>query len=260
MNKLFLVLQYLRYLLNARDEHSLHSPFAFQFYTQVIKRKKEEENFKLIENLRKELKKNHTRIEVIDLGAGSGIDNSKTKSISSICKNSEKKPVLAQLIYRIIQFSNPMTIFDLGTSLGMTTLYEATANPAAQLYTFEGCPATMAVAKENFQKLSVHNIEPITGNIELTLPETLHKISSLDFVFFDANHRYEPTIRYFQYCLEKSHEDSIFIFDDIYWSPEMKKAWEEIKTNPAVGMTMDLFYLGIVFFRKKQPAQHFTLK
>jgi predicted O-methyltransferase YrrM len=260
LNKLFLVLQYLRYLLNARDEHSLHSPFAYIFYTEIIRGKTISPDFVAIENLRKELKRNHTSIQVTDLGAGSGVDNSSIKTISSICRNSEKKPVLAQLIYRIIQTYQPKTIFDLGTSLGITTLYEAKASPSSNVYTFEGCPNTAAFAKENFRKLSVENIETVTGNIDTTLPETIQKITSLDFVFFDANHRYEPTLRYFQLCLQKAHENSIFVFDDIYWSPEMRKAWNEIKKHPSVGMSMDLFSIGIVFFRKKQPVQHFTLK
>lgn len=260
MNKFFLVFQYFRYLLQARDEHSLHSPFAYTFYTILIKGKTSSPDFEKIETLRKKLKQNSTRIEVTDLGAGSGVDNGRFKTIASICKNSEKKPRLAQIIYRIVHQHKPAVIFDLGTSLGLTTLYEATANPHASVYTFEGCPNTATVAIKNFQDLGVHNIELVQGNIDHTLPEKINKIPSLDFVFFDANHRYAPTMNYFLQCVEKANEDSIFIFDDIYWSPEMKKTWTEIKAHPSVGMTMDLFFIGIVFFRKKQPVQHFTLR
>ena len=260
MNKFFLVVQYFNYLFKARDEHSLHSPFAFDFYTKIIKDKTDYPDYLTIEMLRKKLKNTIQSIEVTDFGAGSGIDNSKAKSISSICKNSEKKPALAQLIYRIIRNQKPETILDLGTSLGITTLYEAKANPSGKVYTFEGCLNTANVAKENFRDLSVQNIEMVVGNIDFTLSEILGKLSSVDFVFFDANHRYKPTINYFLQCLQKANEDSIFIFDDIYWSEEMKQAWEEIKKHPSVGMSMDLFFLGIIFFRKKQPVQHFILR
>lgn len=260
MNKFFLVFQYFNYLLKARDEHSLHSPFAFDFYTKIIKGRTEYTDFSEIELLREKLKKSYKLIEVLDFGAGSGIDNSKSKTISSICKNSEKKPALAQLLYRIIKEKQPKTIVDLGTSLGVTTLYEAKANPLGTVYSFEGCPNTAAVAKENFESLSVQNIEIIVGNIDNTLREVIDRLPFVDFVFFDANHRYEPTMNYFLQCLEKANEDSIFIFDDIYWSDGMKKAWEEIKAHPSVGMSMDLFFIGIIFFRKKQPIQHFTLK
>ncbi len=260
MNKFFLITQYIRYLFHARDEHSLHSPFAYTFYTTLIKPQAPDPEHVPIERLRKELKKSTASLLITDYGAGSSIRNSRTRKVASIARHSEKKPALAQLIYRIIRERKPSVILDLGTSLGLTTLYQAMANPAGQVYTFEGCPNTLALAKENFQTLSVRNIEAIEGNIDHTLPETLAKVPSADFVFFDANHRYEPTLRYFSACLEKAHEDSIFVFDDIYWSAEMKKAWEEIKQHPAVGMTFDLFFIGIVFFRKKQPVQHFTLR
>jgi predicted O-methyltransferase YrrM len=260
LNKFFLIFQYFRYLLKARDEHSLHSPFAYDFYTKIIKDRLSHEDFNEIESLRERLKQNSKAIEVTDFGAGSGVDNSRSKIISAICINSEKKPAIAQLIYRIIKSIQPKTIIDLGTSLGITTLYEAKANPLANVYTFEGCTNTAAMAKENFESLSVRNIEIVVGNIDNTLSEVIEKLPSIDFAFFDANHRYESTVNYFLKCLEKINEDSIFIFDDIYWSKEMKQAWEEIKRHPSVGMSMDLFFIGIIFFRKKQPVQHFTLK
>lgn len=260
MNKFFTFFQFLRHFFYARNEHSLHSPFAYTFYTELVKSKTISPDIAAIETVRKELKQNNTFIRVTDLGAGSGINNSRNRTISSICRYSEKKPALARLIYRIIQKFQPKTIFDLGTSLGLTTLYEAKANPSAEVYTFEGCPDTAALAQENFKRLNARNITTIVGNIDTTLPEMIGKTDSLDFVFFDANHRYEPTLRYFQLCLQKAHEDSIFVFDDIYWSIEMKKAWSKIKQDPSVGMSMDLFYIGIIFFRKKQPVQHFTLK
>jgi predicted O-methyltransferase YrrM len=260
LNKFFLISQYFNYLLKARDKHSVHSPFVFDFYTKIIKDKTLFPDFEKIEILRKELKNNFEKIEINDFGAGSEVDNSNDRTIASISKYSEKNPSLAQLIFRIIKNQKPGTILDLGTSLGITTLYQAKANPLGKVYTFEGCPNTAAIAEKNFKKLSVSNIELIIGNIDDTLPELLQQLSTVDFAFFDANHRYEPTINYFRQCLQKATEDSIFIFDDIYWSPGMKKAWEEIKKHPSVGISIDLFFIGILFFRKKQPVQHFTLK
>ena len=260
MDKISLLVRYVNYFLKAKDEHSLHSPFAFDFYTKIINNKTYHPDWDKIELLRKDLKKNKTQLEITDFGAGSGVSKTNTRTIASICCYSEKKPSLAQLIYRIIKDQQSYTIIDLGTSLGLTTLYESKANLLSEIFTFEGCPNTALVAKDNFNKLSATNIQVIIGNIDSTLPSLLTKLNKIDFVFFDANHRYEPTIRYFLLCLEKSTEDSIFVFDDIYWSTEMNKAWDEIKKHPSVTMTIDLFYLGIVFFRKKQPVQHFTLK
>ena len=106
----------------------------------------------------------------------------------------------------------------------------------------------------------MNNIDIVVGNIDKTLTQKLKEISSLDFVFFDANHRYEPTIRYFEQCLEKAHNGSCFVFDDIYWSDEMKQAWQYIKTHSSVSVSLDLFWVGIVFFNQNQAKQDFVLK
>jgi hypothetical protein len=60
--------------------------------------------------------------------------------------------------------------------------------------------------------------------------------------------------------LAKATENTIFVFDDIYWSTEMKKAWDEISARPEVTISIDLYDLGIIFFRNNQEKQHFVLK
>jgi len=122
----------------------------------------------------------------------------------------------------------------------------------------EGSEALLEIAKKNLE--NKHSIDWILGNIDQNLERTLEKIEKLDFVFFDANHRYEATMRYFETCLKKAHQDSVFIFDDIYWSAEMKKAWKEICANEKIGFSIDFFEVGVVFFRQKQAKQHFLLK
>ena len=79
--------------------------------------------------------------------------------------------------------------------------------------------------------------------------------------YVDGNHRYEPTIRYFQLLLSHAHNDTILIFDDIHWSAEMEKAWKEIQQHPSVRCTVDLFYLGFVFLRDEfKVPQHFVVR
>jgi predicted O-methyltransferase YrrM len=255
-----MILDYIKYLFKAKDEHSLHSPFVFEFYTKVLKEKTDFITLKKIELLRKELLQDSRQIEINDFGAGSKLNFLKKRSIKDIAKNSQKSPKLAQLFYRIINFYGYENILDLGTSFGLTTAYLSNENADNQIVSFEGCPETAKVAQQNFDKLALKNIQIVVGNIDETLPQKLEKNSNLDFVFFDANHRYEPTIRYFEQCLAKAHENSCFVFDDIYWSEEMKQAWNFIKAHHAVVISIDLFWVGIVFFRKKQPTQHFVLR
>lgn len=260
MDKLAFFFKYLSFLIKSGNEHSIHSPFVFDLYTKSIKSKKQFYIFAAIEKLRKELYLSKQEIIVSDFGAGSKVHNSNKRTIAGIAKTAEKSPRFAQLIFCLIEYLKPKVIIDLGTSLGLTTIYEGLANKEANVYTFEGCPETSRIARENFKKLKVQNIELIEGNIDLTLENQLKQLSKIDFVFFDANHRYEPTIRYFNLCLTKTHEDTCFVFDDIHWSDEMDKAWQEIIKDDRVTVSIDLFYLGIVFFRKKQPKEHFILR
>lgn len=256
---LHLAAHYLLYRLRAIKLHGVHSPFVFDLYHQVILHDGNYYTYPLLEALRKELLQNDRTILVTDFGAGPKAGLKKERKISYIARTSAKSPKYAQLLFRLLNRFKPKVVFDLGTSLGITTSYLAKGNQEAQVYTFEGCPAIAAEAKANFHKLKIQNVQQAIGNLDETLPQQLKAVSQLDFVFFDGNHRYEPTMRYFEACLEKHHEDSVFVLDDIYWSADMTRAWQEIKQHPQVLQTVDLFYIGLVFFRKSQPKEHFTL-
>lgn len=250
----------IRYLFSAKDEHAIHSPFVFDLYVNTIKKDTQNTDFKLVNQLRNSLKSRQDTIRISDFGAGSKINRSNIRSIGDIAKNSEKPPRLGRLFYKLIQKFDSKTIFDLGTSLGITTAYLALADKKSKVFTFEGCVETAKIAEQSFIELEIKNVEIIIGNIDKTLIEKIKTTSKIDFAFFDANHRYEPTIKYFEACLERAHEESIFIFDDIHWSAEMEAAWEAIKAHPSVTITIDLLWVGIIFFRKKQPKQDFILK
>jgi len=251
---------YFQFLLASKNEHSLHSPFVFELYTKIIQAKIKSPIFSVVENLRKKLLKNRSIIEITDFGAGSRIYKTNHREIRQIAKNAEKNPKFGKLLFRLIQHFKPCTIFDLGTSLGITTIYESKAYESSKIYTFEGCPATAKLARDNFEELDCKNIEIIVGNIDETLAQKLSQIEQLDFVFFDANHRYEPTVKYFELCLKKATEETVFVFDDIHWSAEMHEAWQVIKSHPTVMISIDLFYVGLIFFRKNQPKQDFILR
>lgn len=251
---------FIQYFLASKNEHAIHSPFVYSLYTQVIKQKKRVPIFIKIEKLRKKLLKNTATITIKDFGAGSKIYKDNIREIRQIAKSAEKSAKFARLLYRLIVHFQPKTIIDLGTSLGITTIYQALAQPDAQVYTFEGCPATATIAQENFQEILAHNITLIEGNIDETLPTIIERLPSIDFAFFDANHRYQPTINYFELCRKKATESSVFVFDDIHWSDEMHEAWQYIRNHPDVRISIDLFFVGIIFFRTNQPKQDFTLR
>ncbi len=258
-----MLLAYLRYLSRARDEHALHSPFLFSLYTQVIRaRTGSEALFAPIREMRKQLRRSRQYITIADYGAGSKVNASRQRTIGDIARNSQKPARFGRLLFRLIRRFEAKNVVDLGTSLGMTTAYLAEATKACKghVLTFEGCSETAAVARQNFERLGIQNTKVVVGNLDATLAPEIAALTSLDFVFFDANHRYEPTVRYFETCLTNIHNDTVFVFDDIHWSDEMEQAWAYIKHHAAVTLTVDLFWVGLVFFRREQPKQDFILR
>ncbi|RZK15871.1 MAG: class I SAM-dependent methyltransferase [Hymenobacter sp.] len=260
MHQLF---AYLRYWLRSGNAHGLHSPFVYGLYTTVICHDGEFGAYQKIEARRRELLRSPQSIAVTDFGAGSQVAGAggTQRRVSAIARHAAKPPRLAQLLFRLVNHFQPATILELGTSLGLTTAYLAAADSRHRVITFEGCPNTAAVARETFAELGLPNVRLVEGNLDQTLPATLAALTKpVDFAFFDGNHRYEPTLRYFEQCLANAHENSVFVLDDIHWSTEMERAWEAIKAHPAVTVTVDLFYVGLVFFRKTQLRQDFRLR
>ena len=251
---------YLLHRLTAKSRHGTHSPFVYKLADEVIYNKRQVEDYHIIEAQRKRLLADDALIQVTDLGAGSHLNKDRTKKVKQIAKNALKRPSLAQLIYRLAKFANPSLIIELGTCLGITTSYLAKAAPQAGVITIEGCPQTAEVAKRNFKDLGLQNIKLEVGNFDHILPGILDAQQKLDFVYVDGNHRKDATLNYFRWCLPKVHENTMLIFDDIYWSQGMKEAWAEIKAHPQVTVTVDLFWIGLVFFKKGQARQDFKLK
>ncbi len=251
---------YLLHRFKAKTRHGVHSPFVYRLIDEVIYDFEPKKVYIEIEALRKQLLNDNRTINVIDLGAGSKVNNDQQKKVSDIARNALKPPRLAQLLYRLAADLKPRNIIELGTCLGVTTVYLQKASPEAKVYTLEGSPEIAAVALEIFADANVASIKEITGNFDDTLPGIIKELDQLDFVFVDGNHQKDATIQYFEWCLPKAHENTLLIFDDIYWSEGMKQAWNEIKAHPEVTVTVDLFWIGLVFFKPGRVKEDFLIK
>jgi len=255
------LLKYLNYRLTAHTEHDVHSPFVYRFYQELIAHPSPLEDFRKLDRLRKELQENQTIIRITDLGARSKTLDDNTRSISDIVRHGIARKKQAEFLHRLVKRFAPQTMIELGTSVGLSSLYLAGAQPSSTLYTIEGCPELSAFAQKQFGQQQARNIVSLTGNFDEELPKLLSSLERVDLVYFDGNHAYEPTLNYFKMALEKKHAGTILIFDDIYWSAGMERAWKEIHTHPEVSLSMDFFQFGIVFFRTEQKnKEHFVLK
>jgi predicted O-methyltransferase YrrM len=248
-----LAVKYLRYLFTAANGkgHGVHSPFVFEFITRVLNDNRRFYAFDGIEKIRTQLLSDHTLIEIQDFGAGSRVAKNNTRKISAVAKGSLKPAKYSQLLFRMIDYYGPTQIIELGTSLGITTAYLASANTNAKVTTFEGSATIAQIARQNHQLLGLTNIDLIEGNFDQQLPQWLAQNKSVDFAFIDGNHAFKPTMAYFESLLEVVHDHTILVFDDIHWSEEMEAAWAQISAHPRVTLSIDLFFIGLVFFRKE---------
>jgi predicted O-methyltransferase YrrM len=256
----FKFLQYWVFANNGAG-HGVHSPFVYDFIRNVLLPSKGIEN-NLIEEKRKQLLKNKQSIWVKDLGAGSRLLSGSNRTIQSIAASSLKPPKFGALFTRIIQYYNYKEVLELGTCLGITSSYLATSHPEVKVDTIEGAENIANYAASLFNELGLQNIRLHEGNFDDLLPDILAaKPAPYDFIYVDGNHRYEPTINYFKQLKQHIHEYSVIVFDDIHWSKEMEMAWEFIKADNCVSLTIDLFFVGLVFFRKEHltPA-HFSIR
>lgn len=248
--------KYIQFLTQSSNQHGVHSPFVYSLITKCFYNKTNHPAYQDLKKHRQNLRNNKDEITITDLGPGSKKTTSNTRRITEIAKTSGTTLKRAKLWLRLTQYFKPQNILELGTALGIATQAMHLGHPETQITTIEGCPNLAALTKQNLS--AYPNIQFLTGDFSTHLKHLNQQ--KWDLVFFDGNHTKEATLNYFEALLPTSHNDSVFIFDDIYWSQGMTEAWETIKNHPQVTVTIDTFFWGFVFFRKEQRKEHFTIR
>jgi len=253
---------YLIHRLTVRSKYRIHSPFVYNFSKYILNDKTQYPDYEQIEKVRKDLLSRARFIKRVDLGARSISFpfSQRFVRVRDIARKSSVTPKKGQFLYKLVKHYKPRCIIELGTAFGISSMYIAMGYRNCHIYTIEGCHDTLNIATHNFTRLGLGNIEEICGNFDELLPRILKKIKTVDLVFFDGNHKKEATLRYFDECLNHIQNNTIFVFDDIHWSKGMKSAWENIRQHPSVRVSIDLFTVGVVFFRKELSKEDFILR
>lgn len=260
---LFQIQSYLQFLWNSKNEHAVHSPFVFSLLTKCFYDKKNKSEYLILNKYRNELLLNKNTIEVTDFGAGSRVFKSNTRAICDITKTAGISQKRAELLFRIVNYLQPDSILEIGTSLGLATSALALGNPNASITTLEGCPETLNQCQLQLQKFNINNVTYINCEFSEYLSKqqtTNNKQQTFDLIYFDGNHSKEATLEYFEKLLPTITNETVWIFDDIHWSKEMGQAWESIIKYPKVTVSIDTYQWGLVFFRYEQPKQHFIIR
>ncbi|WP_225035540.1 O-methyltransferase [Winogradskyella sp. SM1960] len=249
---------YIKFLITSTNQHGVHSPFIYNFVTKCLYSKTKHQAYTKLKQYKQELQTSKAVLEITDLGEGSKTLDANQRQVSKMAKTSSSSKKDAELLFRLSKYFKFKTCLELGTSLGMGTYAFALANTNSQITTIEGCPNTSAFAQSKLTGKNIKNVEFIIGNFSDTIPAL--KQDNYDVIYFDGHHNKLATIKYFEALLPKVHNDTIFIFDDIYWSKGMTEAWEFIKNHKSVTVTVDTFHLGFVFFRREQVKEHFKIR
>ena len=249
---------YLAFIRRSKNKHGVHSPFVYNLVTNCFYDKQTHPAYNILKQHRKNLLADTTTLTITDFGAGSRVFKKNKRTVKAIAKNAGITAKRQRLLFRLVGYFETNTILELGTSLGMATLAMAKGNPSATITTVEGCEAVSGVARSYLNNFSINNIQLITTTFKKFFQQTT--IETFDFVYVDGNHSKEATLQYFETLLHYAHNNSVFIFDDIYWSTKMTEAWQEIIAHPKVTVSIDTFQWGLVFFRKEQRKEHFTIR
>lgn len=252
------VKSYLKFFLSATNKHGVHSPFVYDLITKCFNDPTPYPEYTILSRYRNRLLKSKSHIEVTDFGAGSRVFTSNKRAVRAIAKNAGITTKRQRLLFRLVRYFQPNHILELGTSLGLGTAALALGNTSASITTVEGCSNTAKMAQELFEEFELQHIQLKNETFETFFENPPHPYPNL--VYIDGNHCKERTLQYFERLLPQVQNDSVFIFDDIYWSPEMTEAWKEICAHPDVRVSLDTFQWGLIFFRKEQEKQHFRIR
>lgn len=235
----------------------MHSPFVYGLVTNCFNDKTKYPEYEILKSHRKALRSDTSMVEMKDFGQGSRVFKGNARKVSAVVKNAGMKKKRQKLLFRLAKYFNSESVLELGTSLGLGTVALSLSNEFSAIHTVEGCPNTLSKAQEYFEKFNLHNIQIHQQLFSDFLENTS---TQFDLIFIDGDHNGERTLGYFNSLLKKVHNDSVIIFDDIYWSKDMTVAWQKIITNENVTVSIDTFQWGLVFFRKEQPKQHFVIR
>jgi predicted O-methyltransferase YrrM len=260
--ELYPVVKYIKYQLfsSPGKGHGIHSPFVFDLVDRVFRNKNTPVVVFNIEQLRKRLTSNNREISVKDMGSGSKRMKSNLRKISSIAKYSSVPARYGRLLASLAgEFGGSGTL-ELGTSLGISTMYLAAGQKEGKVYTIEGCPETLSAARENFSSCGFEGITAYCGSFDEMIPRFGEENITAGLVFIDGDHRKESVLRYYEKVKQFTDSRSVIVLDDIHVSKGMGEAWEHIKNDPGISVTVDLYRFGLVFFRKGMTRADYEIR
>ena len=267
-----------------RDRHELfnHSMGMVRKVYQAIEQSKaatfgdnELEAMRSIELLRDKAIAGNATVHSVDYGAGAPTDSRSeelsqkgvryTTSISEICSEGNVTLKDRHLLFALVRQTQPRCVLEMGTSLGFSAAYMASAlklNRFGTLITLDGAAELIEIAKSHLRELELEDVcELVTGRFSDTLPGVLSDRRPIDLAFIDGHHDGDATLQYFEDFLPHLAESAVLVFDDIHWYQSMTEAWVTLTKSPHVVVAIELDAVGIcVVTANKTTPQYIRLR
>lgn len=228
-------------------------PFLKEFNQQVLRDDVHNTDYLRIESIRRSMLQSILPVGPQDPGAGSRTKNPQ-RTVGEFTRLASVKSRYGRMLYRLARFVNPPVIVELGTAVGIGTLYLSRGCPGARVITVEGNSRLADLASENFRNAGSDQITVIGDNFDAVLPRLKGQIPGGSLVYIDGNHTGEALQRYFSFFVNHVN-NPVLVLDDINWSESMHQAWVSLHQNAKGGLWIDLFHMGIYMEKYAQGIQ-----
>jgi predicted O-methyltransferase YrrM len=180
------------------------------------------------------------------------------KEMADIVEREAICPKQGALLFRLANYFRPKNIVQIGSSVGLSTLYLTSYRQEVRCIALEKTSEHASIAHWVYEKGARTFVDLRIGDYQTVLPGILEEMKTVDFVFFNTC-REASNASLFDTCVKYAQADTIFVFEGIKKNRTMRKLWKTICRRPEVTVTLDLYSMGIVFFNKKLHKRNYTV-
>jgi len=249
----------LRWLIASKNDRWLHPPWLFELYQKAFRHLHKEASWPLYEAQRKRLLGSKEGLEFVD--PGSGVPCKRTVSFQA--KRTLLSVGATEFLAVLAKHLQCSAVLELGSSLGITTLY--LAGNHRKVITVEGAAPVAAIAERTFGLFPELNIKLIQSTFDCVLADALQELGISPskgpiLIWLDGHHHEAATEKYIEQIYSALGARAVVVLDDIRWSEGMFNAWQRQCKQGRWRVKIDLHRMGILMADPDLSPGNFTLR
>lgn len=231
-----------------RKGFGVHSPFVFNLITKVIE---ESCPYYVFYDIEMERRKLLHRMEQITYPDRRQKNKLKTRPLCQVALREAISHKQGMLLFRLANYFRSKHIIQLGPAMGISTLYLTSYASGLKCIAIEHVPGFARVASEVLVRAGRNPVDLRVGAYRELFPKALVDMEKVDFVFFNTLYEQQHNLYLYEEAVKYVHPATVFVFEGIRQTRQMRNFWKEICGRPEVTVTMDLYSMGLVFFDPK---------